>query len=376
MTSPIDASSKPAARYEYIDALRGIAAILVVIYHSLRAYERNGWPTTQLETFIITLCNDWLNFGKMGVAVFFIISGFVIPSSLKSGRPKPLLVFAISRLARLYPAYWLSLLTAVLVYIWVDGVSLSPATIIANITMLQQFLGFENVIDVYWTLQIEIIFYVLCAGLFWANQLGDMKKIEMIAWAFLAAAVALATVRWLSGMKLPVAVPLALFLMFAGYVFRDTLLNGGVGAAARAKRLGIGFFVMMPLISILAYNVDMGFGERWYSYTFSYLLAFAATTWTIFKVRGRFPILAWCGKVSYSNYLFHYLVIVAFVHLLQASGVVPFSIAPFLLAIIVTSLIISGLVYRFVEEPFIQIGRKVSTQVSHVPTAKVADNVV
>ena len=57
---------------------------------------------------------DLFNAGRFGVALFFLISGFVIPFSFKE--PRPLLRFALSRFFRLYPAYWLSLMLALLIF--------------------------------------------------------------------------------------------------------------------------------------------------------------------------------------------------------------------------------------------------------------------
>ena len=50
----------------------------------------------------------------------------------------------------------------------------------ANVTMLQQFFGIENVLGIYWTLQIELIFYALCIGLF---IIGLLQKTKFIFWA-------------------------------------------------------------------------------------------------------------------------------------------------------------------------------------------------
>ena len=50
--------------------------------------------------------------------------------------------------------------------------------VVANVTMLQQFFGIENVLGIYWTLQIELIFYALCVGLFIIGLLRRTKFIS------------------------------------------------------------------------------------------------------------------------------------------------------------------------------------------------------
>jgi hypothetical protein len=83
----------------------------------------------------------------------------VIPFSLKN---KGFRDFWISRFFRLYPAYWLSILLVVLV----GGSIPAVLTLVINVTMLQKFVGFPDMIGVYWTLQIELIFYMLCSSRF------------------------------------------------------------------------------------------------------------------------------------------------------------------------------------------------------------------
>ncbi|MFP3442231.1 hypothetical protein R0K18_31325, partial [Pantoea sp. SIMBA_133] len=71
--------------------------------------------------------------------------------------------FVISRAARLYPPYWLSLAFAVVILalVQVPGYSLSPGQILVNLTMVQRWLLVDDVVDVYWTLAVEMQFYAL-----------------------------------------------------------------------------------------------------------------------------------------------------------------------------------------------------------------------
>jgi len=367
MSSADSPPSVGTSRYGYLDSLRGVAALLVLIYHALRAYERANWPTMGWERFIIAISNDWLNFGKIGVAIFFIVSGFVIPSSLREEKRHPIMAFLISRFARLYPAYWLSILFALFAYATIADTPFSISTILANFTMLQQFFGIHNIIDVYWTLQIEIIFYGLCVALFAARALKKDSTAEIMAWVFLIIAIIFSAIRWSSGSKIPVAVPLALFLMFMGFICRGVFVDGKMGARPRAARLIVGFTVIMPIISLLAYNRDMGFGEKWYSYTFSYFFATFFTVTSLKYFRKRLNFLEWCGRVSYSVYLFHYVIILVLVHSLKNSGAQVFSPIIFTIIVAGVTLILSWLVYSFVELPFIQLGKRISAKVLTVP---------
>ena len=90
--------NKPSGRLVELDAIRGLAVILVVLYHySTWQHQSAGYSVTQAAF------EFWD--GKVGVHLFFIVSGFVIFLTLNSTRT--LYEFVVHRFARLYPAYWL-----------------------------------------------------------------------------------------------------------------------------------------------------------------------------------------------------------------------------------------------------------------------------
>ena len=96
-------SRSPANRFAALDALRGIAALLVVWQHTSEYFiNQPGMPpdgSGMLELF------KAIDPGRIGVICFFLISGFIIPSSLRSNGNAPLTEFSIKRFFRLYPAY-------------------------------------------------------------------------------------------------------------------------------------------------------------------------------------------------------------------------------------------------------------------------------
>ena len=70
-------ASQTTSRYGFIDTIRGIAACLVMLQHSLYQSGLLGdWPGTKLTGFI----PNWLELGETGVVAFFLVSGFVIGS--------------------------------------------------------------------------------------------------------------------------------------------------------------------------------------------------------------------------------------------------------------------------------------------------------
>jgi len=149
-----------------LDGLRGIAAFSVVIYHYFyRIDEIYGIGSNEM---------DWTYFGKFGVHLFFMISGFVIFMSI-SKETKPI-NFIISRFSRLYPAYFFAvIITFTIVYIFgLQGREVKIFDALLNLLMFQEFLGIPHVDGVYWTLTVEITFY------FWCLILILLKKTELL----------------------------------------------------------------------------------------------------------------------------------------------------------------------------------------------------
>lgn len=94
-------------RLENIDGLRAIAALSVLVQHMFGDMLRHsGVESTPLYPYTSAWVHHF-DLGRFGVVLFFLISGFVVPFSIKGN--KPLRRFAISRFFRLYPALWLAL---------------------------------------------------------------------------------------------------------------------------------------------------------------------------------------------------------------------------------------------------------------------------
>ncbi|MDQ4501908.1 acyltransferase [Sinomonas sp. ASV322] len=176
-------------RFRELDGLRGIAAIVVVGSHFTGAYN-SRYPDDPVA--IVDL--GW---GAYGVQLFFLISGFVIlMSASRAQRPSD---FVISRAARLYPAYWLSLALAVGVgaLARVPHVPLDPWVIVANLSMVQRWFLVENVNDVYWTLAIEMQFYALIVVLLVATRSRISDR--LVAWLVVVWLVVALAVAWWAG---------------------------------------------------------------------------------------------------------------------------------------------------------------------------------
>lgn len=184
--------SGSARRLGQLDALRGLAALLVVGFHYTTRYQDlYGHTSAPLLS---------LPWGHYGVNLFFMISGFVIFMTLERTR-RPM-DFVVSRFSRLYPAYWGALLLtfALTHLLGLPGKEVGWPTLLANVTMLQELAGVAHVDGVYWTLTVELLFYAW-ALLSWLH--GGGQRLCQLLWAFLAIrAVYVLAASW-GGVDLP-----------------------------------------------------------------------------------------------------------------------------------------------------------------------------
>lgn len=147
-------------RLEVLDGLRLFAAMVVVVFH-YAAGDRGTWRAPAHVLFAGPVF-DAASYGWLGVELFFMISGFVI---CMSAWGKSLREFAISRVVRLYPAYWFCALltTLVLVLDPVQGRALTWPQVLVNMTMTEGFVDVPYVDPSYWTLTVELTYYVMFA---------------------------------------------------------------------------------------------------------------------------------------------------------------------------------------------------------------------
>lgn len=150
-------------RIQVLDIFRGVAVILVMLYHYTSMYRilyQHKFPE-QYDC----------KYGYLGVQFFFIISGFVIFMTL--GKVKNAADFLYKRFSRLYPTFWLCmLLTAAIVYCkGLPGREISFREFLLNFTMIPKAFNAGPVDGAYWSLLPEFFFYLLMAVLIWSGRL-------------------------------------------------------------------------------------------------------------------------------------------------------------------------------------------------------------
>lgn len=140
-------------RIRALDGLRGLAALVVVLYHYTTRYPELYGPREGLWFHV-----PW---GHYGVRLFFIISGFVIFMTID--RTENLWQFIASRFARLYPVFWVCMGITLAVIRWTDlpKRQISNADAWWNLTMVPGMHHAQSIDGVYWSLRYELSFYVV-----------------------------------------------------------------------------------------------------------------------------------------------------------------------------------------------------------------------
>ncbi|MDR6194798.1 acyltransferase [Siphonobacter sp. SORGH_AS_0500] len=154
--------SNAVVRYNSIQMLRGLAAIVVTLYHISENISR-----TYQQTFLF----DWFNIGYAGVDLFFVISGFIIAhtSAKYINQPRELVPYLEKRFYRVYPVYWFFVVPLLLAMLAIQ--KLQPALVadaypfdwinlIKTLTLYPEHIALDAVT---WTLSHEIYFYLLFA---------------------------------------------------------------------------------------------------------------------------------------------------------------------------------------------------------------------
>jgi len=353
-------------RYDHVDAMRAIAALLVLCFHAAEYFS----PIAASGQWTWDIAGG-IGLGKLGVTLFFIISGFVIPASLHEGRGRAgeLRVFAIRRFFRLYPLFWASIPFGLLLGWIIWGKSVSFELVLANITMAPIQFGQEAIEAPYWTLFQELLFYALCALLF---AFGLLHRPLVLAIAS-AAGLVIFLVGYLPGVRTGAGplfflydaeLSLHLSVMFAGALLRhwyDGRLGPGLPRALLVTVLTA--WIVLPLYAGSFLDSSGGYVWVYPGMEGPKVLAVALFLILCFWLKPNLPGLPTLGRISYSIYLVHWFVMYGLLWLAQMAPGFEWlraDVVPSVVAVLVLTVGISFLTYRFIEVPMIDLGRRLS----------------
>lgn len=288
---------KPSAGHlGEIDALRGLGAVLVVLFHYLTRFPQI-FPQAKSAPLA-------LGGGQYWVLLFFAISGFAILFTM--ARIGSVADFAINRFSRLFPAYWAAIPLTLLVEHWggVSSLEVPWTAVLVNFTMLQGFLYQPAVDGAYWTLAVELGFYASMVGL-WLVLGRPMRRLEPVVLAWLG--LACVAHEW---DVLPYRLTLLLTLGFLPF-FAIGMLYHRIWVGQRGWRAQLPYFA--ATLGTLAVTGPLGH--------FVAGLCLTVLFGVLVAGYGRFlclrPLL-WLGAISYPLYLLHQHI--GFVVMLRMQG--------------------------------------------------------
>jgi peptidoglycan/LPS O-acetylase OafA/YrhL len=357
-------------KVKFAHQLRAIAALSVVIYHywgiffSPAVRTIIGMPASFAPAkpvyaqHAMAAGQGGLLYGVFGVGVFFLISGFVIPISLRNISTG---AFLVRRFFRIYPVYWLCLLISLCMYLicsWYWHTPLSDRTslkyLLQTLPLLHSVTGIASLDFVCWSLAVEVKFYVVFALVFLAGR--NAHKVLALSVGFLTLCCAAAYLAQhdpnpQSMLSLLASDMKFITFMFLGCLFYYVLYDELTVEAA----LGYGTIIYVLFLTTTASYEGSIAGPLARNYTYA-LVLFSVC----YVLRERFRdnrVLDFVADISFPLYLLHSTIGYVLMSILIDRG------ASFTLAWVISLglvLLVAFGVHKYVENPVNAFGKKVS----------------
>ncbi len=371
-------------RLDFIEALRGLAALYVVVFHLVQL------PTPPLETpFWLTKI---IGFGGSGVSLFFVVSAFTLTLSMRLHEQEayPTRRFYLRRVFRIVPLFYVWSVLA-----WIrDKVFLRHTTTWMMLLLSSTFTfnlvpGYqEGFVWASWTLGVEMLFYLffpliyrhinnlLKASIFFAATviLSGMYSYFLHLYYHPASTQAAVQIAFVLQRSLLHQLPIFAMGMVAFYVFEKFIQN-----KSRPRSWGVALLATSAVLYIAAINGLLRFlidPIYWQAILYS-LLLLGLSIFPIGLLVNRLTLF-W-GKLSYSLYLNHPTLVYALIPIYRKIYTLPMPLALKLGAcfLLVLGLLtpLSYLSYRFIEKPGMQLGTKLIQKFATHPVVSLPDNV-
>ncbi len=311
-----------------LDLLRGIAALAVCFFHIL--------ANTAFEH--IPIIKSILLKGYLGLALFFIISGFIIPYSMYMNKYtfKKFPRYMLKRSCRIEPPYIISFLLIVLmrfIHTAIHGgwYHLDLKQFLLHFFYLNQYFGKEAYTLVYWTLAIEFQYYIII-GLLFSLLMHKNKFIPLVlffVWAYIC---------WI------IMLPYNFFIFQYGLLFMAGILI----FLFKINHISIKIFLLFLGITLFLMYFKNGI---------DIVLTTLFATIVIFIVNKQWKVTNFLGMISFSLYLVH----------AEASGwldlyirdYIPNQLVLKLITLVFAFLFATGFYYLF-ERPAFKFSKKIS----------------
>jgi peptidoglycan/LPS O-acetylase OafA/YrhL len=358
-----ESRERAIATLDSIQALRGLAAAYVVLYHS-------GLTLGTAQTPVLAwISANVIKRGHVGVDVFFVISGFIIAWVAVLARPRPEtpLSFVIRRCCRLAPPYWtMSAIHALLLNPVTPAVFAASLAFVPTSTDHAPYYGYPA-LYVGWSLNYEMAFYgAFALGLWLAGRRALWVVLALFAvftlvlpwWRFGAPVADPAqgypfASPWMAMASNPLVLEFLLGCLLAwAYARWRHWLTRGVAWAMLA--IGTGWFLAsLPLV-----GPEFSLAGRGLPAAALLAGAVAAEHTGLLRVP---RALVWLGELSYALYLVHPTVIEGVKRLMPelAPDQTVLQLTRFAIDAAL-ALLLAMLLHRWVELPGIAAGRRLA----------------
>ena len=352
------------AHFAFLDGIRGVLALAVVFSHS-----------TNLTTGMAVPAPDWMRLlqalGAFGVPGFIFLSGFCL------GLPTIKLGFKLSsfpnflrrRAYRIFPAYYMALVCAVIVATYFthtfpkNWLTAPNPNITGPLLLIQDAYGSAPYDGPLWSMAPELHIYLCFPLILWLFRNWEAGK-AAIAWVIVGCIAQHFAEIW--GCR---SLSFYLYGIFAVGVYAawhlvsglmlpsvDNLKKMSAGACFlfAALTLEVGyrhFWDMLPVLSVLECLVLLPVFGLLFQHPLGSLRKFLES-----------PLMQFLGKVSYSLYLTHWIVLSLILMLFPASWPVYLRCAVGLLFGIPASVLFAALFYRLFEHPYLSERRNITNR--------------
>ncbi len=338
-----------AEQVAVVDGVRAVAVLVVIALHWKNVFLGSGGPLAALTTP-----------GAGGVIIFFVVSGLCITLSKKAGESWR--GFYLRRVFRLLPACWISLLLYLLVLKLGWDKTISGRDWLSSFLIIPNWLG-QATVDgwerpaaelnpVLWSLQTEIELYLLFPLSLWLFHAFSKR-------AFLTITGAVTLIAWAAWLALresftyfpPFPALCHWFVWNLGlYLCFDEVKNEH--SKAKWLALGLGGLAMGALLILMRNGYRSNLFSGWYVFTGVGTFLFLRWALATKPAWLRHASMVFIGTRSYSLYLNHWPAAILAALIFNSKPVAA-------LAAVVLMMLVTELMYRWIEIPFIGIGKRV-----------------
>lgn len=368
MSTPSEPQKQTPIRLDFLDALRGLAALYVMVYHMVLLPQ----PKPLLPRWVEIVAHN----GGMGVTLFFVVSAFSLffTMPLRLREPWPWVSFYLHRFFRIAPLFYVWILLTVWRDHWYFGATHSWREIASSASFLFNLIpqGQEGFVWASWTIGIEMLFYAVFP-LFYLYARNRWQAITLtlallIFWTIVQGLVAYFPsdpksqqmfLKWTFLRHLPV--------FACGAIAYHLLLEQG-RLIEKSRDLAVALMMAAAALWVALVNgwLPAIFGDLYYWQAIVFLMLLLGLGWVPVRIAvNRFT--TFLGRISYSFYLSHPTVILlispAYAWIYRHNLGLTISFLCCLLLTLASVVCVSEITYRWVELPGMQLGKKLNLRI-------------